>query len=332
MQKKQTSFSFPVFTFNHERYIIEHLESIKYQIEKYGEGIMVDILINDDASGDRTVEFIEKWIEINKNLFHRIVLNFNKINKGTCASIIDLFSLLETEFFKPTAGDDIYSYENVFEAALIDEATAFVTGFPLFIENGVLRESFLSNLLMIATNVVYARQGTLKQFVNFSYNNAPNMFYSLACVQDKRVINFLQKFDVTEDWPLQISISRYFPEKKIKYIDKVFVYYRRTLGSTYIVANKRFVDDKLKIYRDLIENSNGVFEKLILKSRIIAFKNNNKLLSKLINLELYRFSFFSFLNTYKISRYFLNLNLKRNEHEEHLEMIRNLALVFHTKY
>lgn len=328
MQTNQISFSFLVLTYNHELYIIEHLESIKYQIINYGYGKRIDILINDDYSSDRTVELVENWINLNKYLFDRVIFNFNKFNKGTCRSVIELIYLIETKYFKLTAGDDIYSYENIIDASLSEHNTAFISGFPLFIENNILKENFISNFLSIATSVIYKKKGIINQFIQFSYNNAPNMFYNFNCIKDDNVINFLQNFDVTEDWPIQLGISKYYPEYKINYIEKVFVYYRRTLGSTYIVANDRFIEDKLKIYEFLINNNPNFFGRIRLKSRLLAFKSPNKFISRIINLDLYIFiieSIFFFRTIlYKMSKICLN----NNKHKIHLEYIKRQSYVF----
>jgi hypothetical protein len=328
LQKKQTSFSFLVITYNHELYIIEHLESIKYQIESYGLGYTIDILINDDCSNDKTVQLIEEWINLNNNLFNRVVLKVNESNKGTCSSVTNLFLLIETKLFKLTAGDDIYSFENIFEAAIVDEKTAFISGYPLYIENNELKEYKISNILILASKIVYLKKGILKQFVNFSYNNAPNMFYNLNCAKDPRVIQFVQKYDVTEDWPLQIAISRYYPHHKISYTNKVLIYYRRTVGSTYIVANKRFVNDKLKIFKNLIQNSSHFFSTLRLESRLFAFKTSNKVLSKLFNIDLYIFFFESLYRIRNIFIHFLKLNLNYDIHKKHLKIIMDKAKHF----
>jgi glycosyltransferase involved in cell wall biosynthesis len=321
LQIKQASFSFLVITYNHELYIIEHLESIKYQIESYGRGYTIDILINDDCSNDKTVELIEEWIKLNKNLLNRVIIKVNEFNKGTCTSVTNLLLLIETKLFKLTAGDDIYSFENIFDAAIADEKTAFISGFPLYIENNDLKEYKFSNILILATMVVYFKKGILKQYVNFSYNNAPNMFYNLNCAKDARVIQFVQEYDVTEDWPLQLAISRCYPKYKIKYISKVLIYYRRTAGSTYIIANKRFVNDKLKIYQNLIQNRFNFFSGLRSQSRLLAFKTSNKFLSKLINIDLYIFFIESLYRSRRIFIEFFNLNLNHNLHKRHLKKI-----------
>jgi hypothetical protein len=328
LQKKQISFSFLVLAFNHESYIIEHLESIKYQILRYGQGIKVDILINDDCSRDKTVDYIEKWISFNKSIFNRVVVNYSQNNRGTCASVVDLLLSIETSLFKLTAGDDIYSFENIFEAAIADDNIAFKVGFPLFIEDGILRENLISNILTISTEVVYSKKSIVKHFTNFSYNNAPNMFYNLNCIKDIGTIKFIQNFDVTEDWPIQLAISRLHPQKKIKYMDKVLVYYRRTSGSTYIVANSRFINDKLKIFRFLIENSHSYLDKLRISIRQSAFKISNKYISRIINIDLHIYLFECFLNVRTIYNKWKNLNLDERKHVIHLEFIKNRAVVF----
>lgn len=328
MIKSPISFSFIILAYNHELYIIEHLESIKYQIINHGEGVSVDILISDDFSSDRTVEYIESWIFLNKKLFNRVVFKFNKCNKGTCASLVNLISCIETKLFKLTAGDDIYSFENIFEASIDSERTSFISGYPLYIVNNVLSEYFLSNILTIATKLVYEKKGILSQFIHFSYNNAPNMFYNLNCVKDNRVIEFVQNFDVTEDWPIQLAISKYYPKNKIKYLDKVLVYYRRTTGSTYIVANKRFVNDKLKIFEYLIRNSLNLFTRIRLKSRLLAFKNSNFFISRIINIDLTIFFLQSLLRIRSIISQYNKLNLNKISHSSHLQYIQTKALSF----
>ena len=48
-------FTFIVITYNHEEFILEHLESIKFLINHYGHGINFTISVADDASKDNTL-------------------------------------------------------------------------------------------------------------------------------------------------------------------------------------------------------------------------------------------------------------------------------------
>ena len=51
-------FTFGVFTYNQEQFIFENLESIKYQIEKYGGGTSFSLVMSDDCSQDNTVVYL----------------------------------------------------------------------------------------------------------------------------------------------------------------------------------------------------------------------------------------------------------------------------------
>lgn len=62
------AFTFVILTYNQEQYVVEHLESIKYQIEHFGENIKIHFILADDASKDKTVYKVKSWIERNKNL------------------------------------------------------------------------------------------------------------------------------------------------------------------------------------------------------------------------------------------------------------------------
>ena len=63
-------FTFGVFCYNQEDYIIENLESIKYQITNNGKNTRCSIVIGDDCSKDSTLKYIKIWLEENKkNIF-----------------------------------------------------------------------------------------------------------------------------------------------------------------------------------------------------------------------------------------------------------------------
>ena len=60
-------FTFISITYNHEKYIIEHLESIKYQILQYGKNEKVCFILSDDCSTDNTLLITQQWLKINSN-------------------------------------------------------------------------------------------------------------------------------------------------------------------------------------------------------------------------------------------------------------------------
>ena len=75
-------FTFLTLSFEQEKYIIQHLESIKYQMVHYGADVKAAYILADDASKDRTVEWARLWLEKNKEIFSDVTILENKENKG----------------------------------------------------------------------------------------------------------------------------------------------------------------------------------------------------------------------------------------------------------
>lgn len=315
------SFSFLILTYNHEKYIVEHLESIKYQILNHGSEIAIDLLINDDSSKDKTIFLVDLWLHANKSLFRNIKKVYNQNNIGTAASVIALINLINTDMFKMTAGDDIYSFENIFEAAVFSNDFAFHSGFPLYFKKNLPYFNTLSTYLHVATQHVYAKQNLYERFQRFNYHNAPNLFYNLKYIKSEEILSYLRRYDVIEDWPLQIAISRFYPELKFKYSSKVYVYYRRTSGSIFLTENKRFSKDKLEIYNDLIVNSNSAFVKALLICRAFCFKNQKIPFIKILNFDLWIFFLKSIPFFITILMYRTNSKIDLNMHRQHLNLI-----------
>jgi glycosyltransferase involved in cell wall biosynthesis len=322
------SFAFVVITFNHQDYILEHLESIKYLVQTHGSGWDVDLIVNDDASRDQTCTLVDRWLAIHSTTFRHVKTIYNPKNLGTCASVNNALSYLVADRCKLTAGDDVYSFENIFELTAYAGDTAMVSGRALYLLGDELGVDRLANILATATQEIYQDDSLLHRFKHLSYNNAPNLLYATECLLNPKVRDFLQRFDVVEDWPLQVAIAREYPKHRLALIDQVLVYYRRTPGSTYIVANQRFVKDKLKLYTDLIQNEVSAWERLRLKSRRYCFKLQNRWANKLLNLDWYIYLASCAHKVYNIYQRENSLNLHSEMHRQHYARVRLAALQF----
>lgn len=320
---KESSFSFLVIAYNHEDYILEHLESIKFLIKKYAQDIDVDIIINDDKSTDGTVELIDRWLSYNKNIFNSIVKIYNKRNLGTCHSILNMLSHVSTDYAKLTAGDDVYSYENIFSLEDSLKIGPIVSGFPLDLTNGIISEKKFDIKMIISSYYIYKNKDLIERFKWPSNNNAPNIIYDLNFLNNSKLLNYLRSFDVVEDWPIQISIANQKKSGKFILEDKVFTYYRRTLGSTYIVANERFSKDQLKIYKDLIDSEKRFIKKILLKNRRYCFSIENRFLKKILNVSIYRYVVLYILQYRKTQKHYLRFKSKLNieAHRKHYKEI-----------
>jgi len=328
MEKIMEGFTFLALAYNHEKYIIEHLESIKFLIEAYSPSAPCKLIINDDLSKDRTVEFIEEWLKNNDRLFYSVVRLYNEYNVGTCKSVTNMMAHLDTTYFKLTACDDVYSFENIFEYMVLEDDVSFLSGYPIALIDDQLSIDKRDIYSIVVSDSIYNKRPISDRFKLLSNNNAPNIIYNHRHFTDERVLNFINNFDVIEDWPAQIAISKNFPSSKFKQVNKVFVYYRRTIGSTYLVASNRFHSDKLKIYESLIDAETSVFIKLIIKSRYVCFKSNNKLMNKFFNLGFYLFLSMAFFNILKILRKFNNIDLVIKKHIIHHGLIKSHSKLF----
>lgn len=108
-------FTFAIVTFNQEKYVIELLESIKYQIENYGKEYENFLVVCDDASKDNTVEYISLWVEENRGIFADVIINKNEENIGTVKNVTNTFKLISTEKFKIMAGDDLIYKNSIYD-------------------------------------------------------------------------------------------------------------------------------------------------------------------------------------------------------------------------
>ena len=329
--KIKPSFAFLVVTYNHQDYILEHLESIKYLVNTHALGIAVDLIVNDDCSKDQTRTLVDFWLKSNEHIFRQVTTLYNQKNLGTCSSLNNMLSHVVADRCKHTAGDDVYSFENIFELTQHDSQVAMVSGRPLYLVDGDLGLNVTSNTMVTATQLIYQNDSLLHRFKHWSYNNAPNILYATDCLLNTKVRAYLQRFDVVDDWPLQLSIAREFPKRRFELVDRVLVYYRRTSGSTFIVENSRFMTDKNNLYSDLIKNENNFIEKTRLKSRKFCFNLKLKFIIKIINLDAYFFAL-SFLWCYiSIRQINKEVDLNLNAHLEHYAKIKIIAKDSHSK-
>jgi glycosyltransferase involved in cell wall biosynthesis len=323
--KPRDSFAFIVIAYNHEEYILEHLESIKFQVVTYGANLDVDVIVNDDCSQDKTRALIDRWFATNRDLFKNVEFIYNPKNLGTSASVANALDHMTTARCKLTAGDDVYSYENIFDLSHCAPDVSMLTGRVLYLYGSDVQFHAFSNHFETATQAVYEKAVPLYRFKHYSFTNAPNLVYSVKCLMDRKVRDYLKLFDVVEDWPIQVAIAREYPALRVELIDNVLVYYRRTKHSTYIVANERFLQDKERVYDDLITAENGIIEKLRLLSRKKALRRKASMVSRLINIDTYFFILSVLTKAMQIYRRTKNHSIDLFRHRDHYMRIRQSA-------
>jgi glycosyltransferase involved in cell wall biosynthesis len=322
------NFTFIVLTYNHANYILEHLESIKYLVVTYGDGISVDVIIADDASRDNTTKLAASWLNKNAGLFRRLTMLSDGINRGTCKNLTRAIACLETDYCKITAGDDVYSFVNIFIEAKKVDGREILSGFPLNLIDGVLTNTRFEIFNIFATNVIYEGSPYLHRLRKINFFYAPCIVYAVPALLDKRVTEFVEGYAVTEDYPLQIRMAELRSPLKFLQVEKVFVYYRRTAGSTYIIKSTAFNKDKTDIFRYLIRTDADRYSKALLENRLFCFNLKSKFLKLFLNLNIYLYCFHLILNVGKILLKFLSFDTELPKHQAHYELIKSQAADF----
>lgn len=325
-------FTFIVITYNHEKYILEHLESIKYQIVNFGKDIFCNIIIADDGSKDKTVELTKFWFKENSNLFNDVKIIADGLNRGTCKNLSLALTYLETDKCKLTAGDDVYSCENLFVEFDKIDSVDILSGLPLNLIDGKIVNTNFDIFNLYATNIIYKKLDYKERLKKINFFNAPSILYNSKALKNNEVINFMEQFLVTEDYPLHIKMSEIYEPLKFKQIDKVFIYYRRTTNSTYIIKNDIFSNDKIAIFEYLIHNEKSFLNKILLKNRLFCFNLSNKYLKKLLNINIYIYGLKILFNYYSINKKFKSIEINYDKYQEHYNYLRTKAISYKNNY
>jgi len=321
----KNNFTFIVLTYNHKDFIIEHLESIKYQILEYGINKKVNVIIADDYSKDTTVEIATTWLKIHKDLFNKVDIISDGFNRGTCKNFFNAINYDASDYCKITAGDDVYSYENLFpEFQKIDQYD-LISGLALNLLEGKIEKSNFMRFNIFATNIIYQNTNHLDRLKFINFFNAPSLVYSQKSLKNKNIKQFVEKYTVTEDYPFQIKMAEIYNPLKFFQVDKIFIYYRRTSQSTYIIKNTLFEKDKIDIFTYLIDNEEKFISKVLIKNRKFCFNLRNRYVKKLLNLNLYIYLLKVLLNLYSIFRKFNSVKINYARHQQHYELIKENA-------
>lgn len=277
-------------TYNHENYVVDCLNSIKGQTYK-----RLELLIGDDCSSDKTVEYCQKWVIENADRFERIQLFKNSQNKGVSKNFNDLIRKASGEYIKLLASDDI----------LLD------TAIQSFVENDKDEYDIIfSNAIRIDINAVYpinrgkytkkiynsppASGDNIKQeLLHGDYIAAPTVIFKKRCFDKYGLFREDLKFEDWEYW-LRITTNGGI----VGYIDCITVGYRMLEESTSHfskgdVEEKRFcefMNSELKVLNEYSENNKDIINEYYNRAMIVCMDNEyDRLISDIANKPEYKY-------------------------------------------
>lgn len=255
-------FSFVTITYNHQNFIVQHLNSIKHQIDNYGKGRKFEIIICDDGSTDTNLELIEEWITLNSSLAEFRILK-SKQNEGIVQNFIKGLRAVNGDYFKVLAGDDLFACSNLFSCVDLLKEYDIVQGALLEFEGKEIKTeenyySYILDFLSYSDNELVCR--TRK---GLSVHRAPGVFFRKEFITED-IFLYLSKFSMCEDRPLFYYL---FNQKdvKIAFYPTPVILYRISASS--IARNKNHTakralkNDNIFFYKELYQKSKNIFFK-----------------------------------------------------------------------
>ena len=146
---KNINLSIFVPCFNEEKNITKTLNNIKEAVE----GINYEILVANDGSKDRTVEFVEKFKKENQNL--NIKIFSNKINRGLGFNYYETAYKAEGKYYMQLMGD-ASEPPNTIKKMLenLGKAEIIMAYFPGKNDKRSLPRRFISKAFVILLNII----------------------------------------------------------------------------------------------------------------------------------------------------------------------------------
>ena len=283
-------FIFGILTYNQEKYVLETLESIKYQKIHYGSDVNVSLVITDDASKDRTVAVMKEWLEKNKTYFDRIDLIANEKNKGTVANFKTILSKVSGEQLKIIAGDDLIGYKNVFAEyeTLNDKKLKTYVRVELCEGKIYYREKFLIDFYY-HKKYGTGRNYNIKTFRKGKYIHTPSTLYTKQLFVNAECEKNLEGYHLFEDDPMWYSMIKNEKDLEIEFVDQGMILYRVHNQSVSNVPNPVFEKDMKRLREQYIKDTKGL-EHLYLVIRMKTSKwplyvNPGLYLDKFMNMK-----------------------------------------------
>lgn len=196
-------FTFAVMTFNQADFILQHLESIKYQIMAWGKGRAIHLIVSDDGSHDETLSLAQEWVWDHEKLFASTQFLTVKSNQGIVQNYLRTLHAVQTEQFKILAGDDIYYKNDIFTAA---QAGSFVLSPVLYFrDNCILKGQYKLRHWVFQEFVHHDGKDLKRQICKRQGINGcictPGVFYKRN-LADAQVDELLKGHYWMEDYPL----------------------------------------------------------------------------------------------------------------------------------
>jgi len=254
-------------SYNHEKYIIECLESLRSL--KY---INIELIVSDDCSSDRTFSVLTEWIKDNKIRFVRTLVVRQHENLGIVKNLQYLFNAANGKYVGYIASDDIYLESAITERVNIFELNSNIDGIfgnaQYISEDGiVIREQYFSKWEMKMLSRMYSSRLFVSVCLLYPGHPGPVMMLRKTAIEPNGSLGILPPNLKAEDRYIYIRLAAL---RRLKPINTIVAKYRYLPGSMCMPLKPfEFNIAKVNLDADLINISvvSGI-NKLVMKNRI----------------------------------------------------------------
>lgn len=214
-----------VLSYNHEKYVVECLESIKNMNYR-----RLELIVSDDCSSDSTFALVEQWTQKNADRFERTLVVRQDKNLGIVRNLQFLFDGVQGDYLVYMASDNIFVESSITDRLRVlqeDQTLDAVLGNSQSIsESGALlkerrvgsnvAEKFTSRRLLAAALLTY--WGT----------PGPSLMLRRAAILENGSLGKLPQGLSFEDRYILIRLAALH---KLCYINSIVMKYRETANS-----------------------------------------------------------------------------------------------------
>ena len=254
--------TFIVVSYNQEMFILEALESIKYQVQKYGRhGNKYQIIITDDYSQDQTYLIESAWLKENAVLFEDAVLMPSDRNRGITQNYARSFEYIKGSYVLSVGGDDLAADADI--ASIPHNKDIYIGSFFQFSDAGfVMDQKCKSMQYLFWGESEYGIQKASKYLYPFY---AQTWLVSSRLFKDRNVKKAMKGYKFLDDkprwryWLMECSPSMGF------YLVPFILYRKSALSVTNRnnSVNKVLRKENKKFLKFCIYDSKTVIEKWI---------------------------------------------------------------------
>ena len=217
-------FTFVVTCYNQADVVPYMLESIKYQIERFGQGQEFQLIVTDDGSTDDSCRVIDQWIDENQGLFVKTDRLFREENAGICVNYVNALRHVEGERFVAVNGDDLIAPYNLFDiTAKLEEYDMICTAFLKFTGEGDIIRSYGTYLEVALQRFI--RGKTLYRAIKLGFPIMGTAVYRKSLLSES-VLDFILGFRTVNDRACFQKILDENRDIKVCYVNRPIILYR----------------------------------------------------------------------------------------------------------